>query len=520
MARAVDFWTEILGELEKNLPAGEGRSVPTYYSDGDAQPGEYGNIIETMFSRTAPGSAERTKLVQILDRAGFWLPTDKLSFWVNADVATLGPDLENLKNAAEERLPTIQGESDIVAGQAPGQGDQTDFDTGPITPVGLRPGGDLVRIDGDGVQQWGMRYIVDGIEHIYTFDSEEAMKAALGENAAAELGLTVLSSDTVNDGDTWILGDAAGHVGQDQPYQAYWADVMQEAGLEAGIRNPGMLGKYLADPDIQRIIAESAAADWSDEREMAEIRNTNFYLEVLYPGIESILEAGLPNPEAQYNQYMTTVDGSLESLGYERDADGTYRTQIGNMLEAGVKADKFVGFAPTFIKAKNNAEFGTVLSAWTQKDLGVALDFDNWFDVMEGNTSPEIDEVVQKAQIAYRGQQGQLGLSDDVINRIAAATDLNEAQINAAFTSSEQALFALGDKGLAITGLSIDDLISAPLDIAGVSGLSPMEVRAMTQKVATELGVRDDPKASLFQSFSKRGVPITPGQAALRPEAG
>ena len=513
MARAVDFWTSILAELE----AGTGeKSVPTYYSDGEAQPGEYANIIQTMFERTDPGSAERTRIVNMLDQAGFWLSTDKLDFWVDADVATLGADLENLKAAAEERLVTIQGESDVVAGQTAGQGNKSGF----APPVGLRPGGDLVRIDGDGVQQWGIRYTVDGIEHIYTFDSEEAMKAALGQNAAAEMGMTILPANTVNDGDTWILGDAAGHVGQDQPYQAYWADVLKEAGLEAGIRNPGMLGKYMADPDIQRIIAEAAAGNWSDEREMAEIRNTEFYLEVLYPGIESILESGLPNPEAQYNQYMTTVDGSLEALGYERDADGTYRSQIGSMLEAGVKADKFVGFTPTFIKAQTNAEFGATLSAWTQKDLGVTLDFANWFDVMEGNTSPEIDEVVQKAQIAYRAQQGQLGLSDDVINRIAAATDLNEAQINAAFTSSEQALFALGEKGLAITGLSIDDLISAPLDIAGVSGLSPQEVRSMTRKVATELGVRDDPKATLFQSFSKRGVPITPGQAALRPEAG
>lgn len=301
MARAVDFWTEILGELEKNLPESEGRSVPTYYSDGDAQPGEYGNIIETMFSRTAPGSAERTKLVQILDSAGFWLPTDKLSFWVNADVATLGPDLENLKNAAEERLPTIQGESDIVAGQAAGQGDQTDFDTTPITPVGMRPGGSLVRIDGDGVQQWGLMYTVAGVDHIYTFDSEDAMKAALGENAAAELGMQVIDSASIaSDGNRWILGDAAGHAGQDQPYQAYWDDVLKEAGLEAGIRNPGMLGRYLADPKIQQIIAEASAGNWSDEREMAEIRNTEFYLEVLYPGIESILESGLPNPEAQY----------------------------------------------------------------------------------------------------------------------------------------------------------------------------------------------------------------------------
>ena len=517
MARAVDFWTSILAELEASLPAGEGKSVPTYYSDGDALPGEYGNVIQTMFERTDPGSVERTRIVNMLDDAGFWLSSDKLSFWVDAEVSLLGKDLENLKAAAEERLVTIQGESDVVSGATAGQGDKSGF----AAPVGLRPGGDLVRIDGDGVQQWGIMYTVNGVDHIYTFASEDVMKATLGQNAAAEMGLTVLTSASIaTDGNRWILGDAVGHVGQDQPYQAYWQDVLKEAGLEAGIRNPGMLGKYLSDPKIQQIIAEAAAGDWSDEREMAEIRTTNFYLEVLYPGIEKILESGLPDPEAQYNQYMTTVDGSLEALGYARDEDGTYRSQIGVMLDAGVKADKFVGFAPTFVKAQTNSAYGATLSAWTQKDLGVTLDFNNWFDVVEGNTSPEIDEVVQKANIAYRAQQGQLGLSDDVIGRIAAATDLNVAQINAAFTASEQALFALGDKGLAITGLSIEDLISAPLDIAGPSGLSPQEVRAMSRKVATELGVRDDPKATMFQSFSKRGVPITPGQTVLRPEAG
>ncbi len=503
---SLDFWTDILTVLE---PDGL-TSRPSFYSDGEARAADYQNLITTIFTRTAPGSADRQKVVSLLNGAGFWAEGDRLSFWINIDANAPGSarDIESLVTVAPIRLPDLSFDGTRIPAD------------GSPRPTGIRPGGELTRIvfpDKDDV--WAMTYTVNGIEHVYTFGSEEAMKAAMGADAASRLGVKILNESTVNDGDTWILGDAEGHAGQDQAYAGYWDDIMREAALEAGIRNPGMLGDYLADPDIQRIMAMGAAGKWSGERVQAEVRRTDFYLETLYPGIESMLEAGLPNPEQQYNQYMSTVDASLDSLGYQRDSDGTFRSQVGSMLEKGIKAEQFVGFAPTFIKAQTNAEFGSVLSAWTQRDLGVALDFSNWFDVIDGNTSPEIDEVVQKAQIAFRGQQGLLGLSDDIISRVAAKTDLTAAQINAAFTSGEQALFALGDKGLAISGLTTEDLINAPLDLAGPAG-SPQEIRALSRKVATELGLRDDPKAKFFNSFNQRGVPITPGLAASRPEAG
>ena len=413
-----EFFTQMMILLE-----GENyTSDPNYYTSGQATEGEWANIITTAFNRTAQGSAERAAIINLLDQAGFFLETDNLDWWMNGEVTDR--DVQSLASAAEERLPTILSTatdgtgSDGVAD--PGSGG-FDGDLPVADPDGIMPGGTLTKIIRDGQEPiWAMTYVVNGIEHVYTFASYDVVESILGPDPATNAGqLMTLNWDDVNDGDTWILGDAAAFSGQTNGnYQQYFQDIMDEAALEAGVRNPGLLGEYLSQPEIQQIMAMGEAGGWSGKRIQAEIRNTSYYQDTLYPGITTFLNQGVSNPEQAYWSYMNNVSEALSALGYEKDAYGTYRTQVSEMLSAGITAQEFNTFTPTFIRAEQSPEFAQALSAWTQQDLGIALDFDNWFDVLAGSATPEMQQVVEKATLQFVADSRGTTLSQDQISRI------------------------------------------------------------------------------------------------------
>ena len=537
-----DFWTQFLNLLE---PGGRTSSVDYYLpnqSTGDtAQAGEWGNVITQLFNRTAPGSAERANAVALLDQAGFWAPTDDKSFWLNQDINSA--DIQDLVNAAEDRFPNMfnaQGASTNVGSSdgnindsSPGTGPVGSVtDGGSITTPGFIGGGTLTRVTRQGQDDlWGMTFVVEGIQHLYTFDSYEAAESILGKNPVTQgsYGFMVLDESDVDDGDTWVLGDAAAFAGQSGSYTGYFADAMEEAALEAGVRNPGKLGEFYSQPEIQRIIAEGAQGDWSDARIQAEIRNTDYYQTTLYPGIKKFLDAGEPNPETAWRRYQADVDASLQALGYERDADGTYASKVGEMLDRGILSSDLNDFAPTFIRAEQSQEFGNVLSQWTQRDLGVTLDFDDWFDVLDGNTSPEIAQTIEKATLAYTASISNTTLDDTTITRLAELTNLSEDQMRLAFSQSEEALLSVGSENLQRYGLTQEALVNAAFGVSSEivdplssdnRPLSAVEVQRRARKAATELGLQDDRKAQFFVGFTEAGRPERQGLAAAAPELG
>jgi len=534
------FWEQFLNLL------GDTTSVRSYYLpqsgegiDGQfAQEGEYANVIATLFQRTEPESSERQQAVELLNDAGFWKSTDDLSFWVAFDGNER--DLLSLKSAAEERLPNLFDATDAGTGTAEtapedlglGVGGVAGGEGGATTVPGILSGGTLTRIVRQGREDlWGITYTVQDIEHVYTFDSLEAMEAALGQDAVTSgtYGFMTLDESDVNDGDTWLLGDAAAFVGQEGSYSAYFDDVMREAALEAGVRNPGMVGEFLSQPDIQRIMAEGEAGGWSAPRIQAEVRNTDYYQNTLYPGISNFLTAGSTNPEAEYLRYVSGVDSSLEMLGYERDANGTYRSVAGDMLDRGITVSKFNSFAPTFVRAEQSQEFASTLNKWTEQDLGVSITFDDWFDVLDGNSAPDIAQVVEKATLSFTAQNVGTTLDDATITRLANLTDLSETQMRTAFTSAEEALLAVGAVDLARFGLTQEALISSAFGVES-TGADPLstdgtaftatEIRKRARKAARELGLQDDRQAQFFVGFNAGGRPIRTGLSAGAPEAG
>jgi hypothetical protein len=497
------FWTEFLTILEQ----GNLTSDPSYYFEGRAQAADFANVISKIFERTAAGSEERQAAVNLLDEAGFWTSTDNRQFWVDAEFEELGEDLQNLKNAGELRLPNLTF-------------DGTPFDLpggGGDSLQGVMEGGDVIRVvREDGTDYYALRYVVEGIEHLYSFDSKGAAEQAVGSVE----GVDTLAEDDVDDGDTWLLGDAAGFVGVEGSYGVYFDDVMTEAGLEAGIRNPGKVGEYLSQPEIQRIIAMGEAGDWSQERIQAELRLTNYYQNELYPGIKAFLDEGIGNPEAAWRNYHNSVEASLDALGYTRDSDGSYRTVIGEMLGKGIRDDEFTTNAQVFIRAEQSPEFADVLNQWVQNDTGSDLTFDQWFDVLAGTSDAELDAIVEKATLQFQAEQTSLLLDPSQISRIASLTQFSEAQIAAGFSQAEQQLLALGQQGLTRYGLSEEALVNAGFGLETEGFGSAAEVGRLATKTIRELGIADDPKAQFFQGFSQEGKPVRTGLLAGAPEAG
>ena len=380
---------------------------------------------------------------------------------------------------------------------------------------GVLEGGELVKVQKeDGTSYFAIKYEVGDASHLYSFASEATAKQAVGELSQA----TLLNADDVDDpnGSIWLLGDAAGVVGLEGDYNTYFDEIIGEAALEAGIQNPGMLGRFAADEEIGIIMARAEAGNWGDDRTQAAVRGTDFYLNVLYPGIENILKTGIGNPEAAWRQYNSTVEGMLTQLGYARDEDGSFRSKIKEMLDKGILDDEFVQESGIFIRAEQSPQFKGILDQWVQEATGKSVTFDEWFDVLAGTSSTELDAIVEKATIQFQAENANIILDPSQIARIAELTQFSEEAVGTAFSSAEQTLLALGDVGLNRYNLSVQKLVDATLDI----GEDAASTRRLANKTIRELGLADDDKDQFFTGFSQRGAPIKTGLLAGAPEAG
>ena len=390
----------------------------------------------------------------------------------------------------------------------------------PGEPTGIMSGGRLVSlVDADGNETYAMVYGRGGVDHIYTFDSWEQVVATLGPNPRVTGDLSyesVLDPAT----DQFIIGSAIALTADPgMSYDVYFDNLAAEAALEAGIRDPNRLARIYDDPEVQRIMAMAAEGDWSTEREQAEIRRTQAYRDT-YPGIEKILASGSADPEGEWRQYYNSVEESLSALGYERDSNGNYDAEVGNMLEKGITAEEFNTFAPTFVRAQQSEQYAAALDAWVQADTGSALTFEDWFDVLAGTTSPEMDAIVEKATLQFQADLATTTLSPEQISRLAELTQLSEQQMTLAFSNAEEALLSVGDADLERYGLSQESLVNAAFGVNTEGGMSATDVNRQARKAAQELGIQDDSQRGFFLGFDRLSRPVRQGLTAARPEMG
>lgn len=388
---------------------------------------------------------------------------------------------------------------------------------------GVLSGGTLTLISRDGQDDlWAQVYEYpagSGQFLVWTYANIEQVEATFGADFLTATKFERRDEDFLDDLQNVQIVDSADElIGLEGSLLTMLDDAIRAGAADMGITDPTILGQYYNDPEIQRLLAQSAVLGWSETRLTGEIRNTSFYQDVLYPGIENFF--GFSNPEQEWNQYVSNVVPWLKQMGVEPDADGTYRSTIGDMLDTGVDDAAFVQFAPTFINASVNTAFGDTLSQWTERAGLGAVDFDSWFDVIAGTAPLELQEIVESATLAYQAEQRDIALDPLLIEQIAQETSFSEEQAAALFSNVEASLLALGDAGLSRGRLSVEALTRASAGLS-FNGESPEEIRRRAGKLATELGMADDGQVELFTGFSQTtGAPVRPGLRPLNPEGG
>jgi hypothetical protein len=264
-------------------------------------------------------------------------------------------------------------------------------------------------------------------------------------------------------------------------------------------------------------VTKAALGGWTQEQLTAELRDTHLWKRVLYPGIAQ-LYGQTAEPEQAWLNYQRNVESSLESLGYAKDADGTYRQTIGKMLRKGISDSMFVDAVPVFVRAAESTNYFDALNQWTQTELGKTITFGDWFDVLSGEAAPDIARTFELAQLQFVSNQTGVGAGADMLRKIAQDTSLTEQQAFSVFNETERNLLALGDEALGRYGLTRDELLSAASGIPSVSGRSTESIRQLAQKAAVEAGLADDVSTQLFVGYTNRGTPERPGLKALSPE--
>ncbi len=436
------------------------------------------------------------------------------------DAGTTIEELLRLNPAITDRNLILIGQEIIfptdVAEEGPEQEEVTE--EGPDVP-GVLGGGELIRLRHGplGIEDDRWYQIFEfpagsGKFIVYQFNDPQQVEATFGKNP----DITTRSDNWFN---TNVIAEAPAEeiIGLTGTFQGLADEIMRDAATAAGITDPSLIGLIASDPEMQEIMAKAIVGDWTQAQILGAQRNTTFWKDVLYPGIAAFY-GKTANAEQAWLDYKDSLSPALRQLGYNTDSAGTFNEQIGQMLNLGIDAETFLGQVPTFLLATQNSEFAAVLNEWTQRDLGISVGFQDWFDLLAGNSSIEIEQVAENASLAWVAQNQGTGLTNIEIETLAKRTDLSLTEAAAAFSEVNQAMLALGPQGLARGNLTRDDIISSMAGVASGSGLSVDEVRLKIAKLSRENDLFDDEKINFFVGFDASGRPNRLGLQALAPE--
>lgn len=501
----MEFWQWL---VQSGLIKGD----PTYYSSGKATADEYKHAIRTAIGGLATASDPRaaTELYNRLKAAG--AISGDMNYYIGGKAAPA--EIENLINVAGTFFDKQPTAPTTTAPQVPTKPDPLEPGAPPKpvvgSPTGVLAGGQTVRVrQPDGTYRWYQVYNMPGGPVAYQYNDVAQLRAAVGASPA------FVSRDAKWEQGLLAVGAAEEVIGMAGNWNTFINEVKRDTALAAGIRDPSLIGKMWADPQMQQIAAKALVGDWTPEQILAEQRRTTFWTDTLYPGIKSFY-GRTTEPEKAWSNYVGNVSPALTALGYKKDADGTYNTQIKRMLDNGIDDQIFLENVPVFQQAAQNTQFFDVYRQRAQLELGKDVTFGDWFSVIKGEAAPELMKVAEGATVAYSAQQAGYGLQENMLQRLIAERDLSEQEARNVFSEVNQAVLALGDVGLARGGLTRDDILSAAAGIAPSSGMNQDEVKQKVAKIVQEADLFDEQKVNFYLGFDASGRPTRPGLQAIR----
>jgi hypothetical protein len=506
----MEFWTWL---VQSGLIKGD----PTYYSSGKASADEYKHALRTAIGGLATASDPRaaSELYNRMKAAG--AISGDMNYYISGKAQAA--EIENLVNVAGTFFDKTPTTPPTEAPQVPKKADPLEpgAPEAPVvgTPTGVLAGGTTVRVrQPDGTYRWYQVYAYppgSSGRVAYQYNDIEQLRAAVGEPRFVDRDTTWVDKNLI------AIGAAEEVIGMGGNWNTFSKEIADEAAQRAGVRDPSLVGRMMADPEMQRILTKAAIGDWTQEQVVAEQRKTSFWQNVLYPGIKNFY-GRTTEPERAWTNYVDDVTPALTSLGYAKDAAGTYSPQIKKMLDQGIDAQIFLENAPVFQQAVQNSQFFDVYRQRAITELGKDVTFGDWFSVIKGEAAPELMKVAEGASVAYEAQQAKFGLSEDMLQRMINERDLSAQEARNVFAEVNQAALALGETGLSRGGLTRDDILSAASGLAPTSGMSPDEVKLKVAKLAQENDLFDEDKLQFYVGFDSAGRPTRPGLASLAPE--
>ena len=378
--------------------------------------------------------------------------------------------------------------------------DRTSGDVG--TPDGALGGYQVVRISGDGAEDsYGLLYdwpsIGGGVsdrKFLYRFDSYQQAVQTLGEDFDYWSTISegeIIESFQEGDGLYINAGSATEVIGQGGSWKQLVNNMLAQGLQGIGATDPTILGGLYQQSEVMDLIAQYVVGDLTPQWLVGEIRKTDYYTQVVYPGIDEFYGRSA-NPEQEWNTYYGNIEDVLRAYGFQPDPKRGFRDMVGELLGQGVDDSEVIGFQETWFRTRDAAPYLPILNEWLAEDGLPGLTLDTLFDTFAQTMPDELRSIAEKANIQYAVEQQGFSLSRTQISEFASRAALDAQGYERVANQVGSQLAALGPAGLDQTGYGVDHLLSAAAGLEH-GGVGAGDVRRRVQSVARSIAGDDDP---------------------------
>ena len=512
------LWRQLLTVLE----GGELQSDPTYYSEGEAQPGEWANVIEKMFERTEPGSAERSEIVDILDQMGFWADTDDLDFWKNQEVNDL--DKQDLANAAEQRLPNLR-EQDAGGGvttqpNAPAEEEQAEEGVGgggddPQTQLTILTGNQMQWYFDPNQGRWYVGYGLPNSNRELVFEADpDQMDSLFGDGMRPSSYERASFADLTARSGVSFAGNIAEMEGTGSFESEY--DKVISLALDEGSLPSWMEGSAAATDALFVAQTEGKSNDWLMEQwqKLPEFQ-------ARFPNIEQIRKEGnltLPEAVKGFLEYEASLKQAVAAFGLDENA--VTPEVIGGLIDGGYS----VKTAQDVIKAYDRMEeYAPAMEAFNQilaaNGMDPITDLQGMFDFVNGNAPDTYYDLYEASSLQEAAVQAGLGDVFSAQDAVDAALQ-GQHTLDTAMQSMQQAaklaLRLRGEIDLGQFDLTQEELIDLSLGQNPDTGRTQAELQEVINRMTLTARQQLQRRSRPFTGFTQSGRPQQRSLGGLR----